>query len=575
MAVRRTALAETLERGGVSAVALAAARVLADKQGISLRRAVLRADDIDAAAVVKALSGLSGLPVLASFDLDLLDPELIGELPLSLARDKGILPLYVTEAAAGAPAELIVALSDLGALGTLDDLRIVHGHPVRPVLMPADVLQETINTAYDRASKSASAVLDDVDDGAGPEGDDLLLEDVDLLDDPNEAPIIRFVNAVLTQAIKERASDIHIEPFDKELMVRYRVDGVLHETIRPPSKFKNSIVSRIKIMAGLNIAEKRLPQDGRIRRRMGGREIDLRVSTIPVVHGERVVMRILEKGEVFALDRIGMGDEILETFRGLIRKPHGILLVSGPTGSGKSTTLYSAISEINSPDLNILTIENPVEYELRGIGQVQVNHKIDLTFASALRAFLRQDPDVILVGEIRDAETAANAVQASLTGHLVFSTIHTNDAAGAFARLVDMGVEPFLVASSLLGVLAQRLVRRLCPHCRESYTPSNEEIIDLQISREQLVGSEVFRAVGCDECSNLGYRGRIGIYEFLPAYEKVKTVVIANADAGAVKRAAREIGMSTLRDDGIAKVLAGVTTFEEVLRVTREDSVED
>jgi general secretion pathway protein E len=570
MGVRRAPLDETLRRHGVAPDALAAAQAAAAKQGISLRQAVLRTEGVDHAAVAQALSQLSGLPVLGEFDVEQLDPALIRRLPLGLARDQGILPLYVTHG------ELVVAMADLAALRTLDDLRILLGHPVRPVLMPAGVLAQTINTAYDRASASASAVLDDVEENATAtaEGDDLFLDDADLLDDPNEAPIIRFVNALLTQAIKERASDIHIEPFEKDLIVRYRIDGVLYESIRPPSKFKNSIVSRIKIMAGLNIAEKRLPQDGRIRRRMGGREIDLRVSTVPVRHGERVVMRILEKGEVFALERIGMGPRILGTFRDLIRKPHGILLVSGPTGSGKSTTLYSAIAEINSPDKNILTIEDPVEYELRGIGQVQVNHKIDLTFASALRSFLRQDPDVILVGEIRDAETAANAVQASLTGHLVFSTIHTNDAAGAFARLVDMGVEPFLVASSLLGVLAQRLVRRLCPHCKQPHVPSDEELADLDLTRADVPG-HVYVATGCDECHGLGYRGRSGIFEFLPAYEDVKRLVIANADAGAVKRRAVELGMHTLREDGIDKVLAGVTTFDEVLRVTREDSGEE
>ena len=285
-------------------------------------------------------------------------------------------------------------------------------------------------------------------------------------------------------------------------------------------------------------------------------------------------MRILEKGEVLALESIGMEGETLTTFRNLIRKPHGILLVSGPTGSGKSTTLYSAISEINSPDKNILTIEDPVEYELTGIGQVQVNHKINLTFASALRAFLRQDPDVILVGEIRDGETAGNAVQASLTGHLVFSTIHTNDSAGAFARIVDMGVEPFLVASSILGVLAQRLVRKLCKHCKVEYMPTDEELAEMRLTRVDVPG-KVCRQVGCDECSGHGYRGRSGIFEFLPAYDEVKALVIANADAGSVARKAQELGMTTLWEDGVRKVVNGVTTFDEILRVTRDDSSEE
>jgi len=567
MGVRRDPIDVTLRRHGLGVEILDSARQLADKQSVSLREALGRVQGVNPRALAQALSDLSGLPVVDNIPDEHLEPGLVAQLPMSIARERGLLPLYESDG------EVVVGLADLSALPTLDDLRVLLSRPVRPVLVPADVLGDAINRTYDRASRTATDVLDQVSDEDGALADDLVLDDADLLDDPNEAPIIRFVNAVLTQAIKTRASDIHIEPFEKNLTVRFRIDGVLYSEIEPPYKFKNSIVSRIKIMAGLNIAEKRLPQDGRIRRRMGGREIDLRVSTVPVRHGERVVMRILEKGEVFALDRIGMAGETLQTFRDLIRKPHGILLVSGPTGSGKSTTLYSAVSEINTPDKNILTIEDPVEYELKGIGQVQVNPKIQLTFASALRSFLRQDPDVILVGEIRDHETAANAVQASLTGHLVFSTIHTNDAAGAFARIVDMGVEPFLVASSLLGVLAQRLVRRLCPDCKAPYTPSDAELRDIGISRDRIRGP-VYRHVGCDECNQHGYRGRVGIFEFLPALEPIKELIISGSEAGALKRKAVELGMKTLRDDGIRVALNGVTTFDEVLRVTREDAIE-
>jgi len=564
MAVRRVAVAESLREFGVTDDVLDKVRSYSEKHEVPLRQAVLKVDGIQPRKVADALSRLSGLPVVTEVDIDAIEPEIIRPLPLNIAREKGILPLYITQG------ELVVGMADLTAMSALDDLRLLLGYPVRPVILPMDLLEQTTHKAYDKASSSASAVLEDVDDEV-EEDNDLFLDDAELLDDPNQAPIIRFVNAVLSQAIKERASDIHIEPFEKDLIVRYRIDGVLKETIRPSYKFKNTIVARIKIMAGLNIAEKRLPQDGRIRRKMGGREIDLRVSTVPVRHGERVVMRILEKGTVFSLDKIGMGGDTLQIFRKLIRRPHGILLVSGPTGSGKSTTLYSAITEINEPDKNILTIEDPVEYEVSGIGQVQVNHKINLTFASALRAFLRQDPDVILVGEIRDTETANNAVQASLTGHLVFSTIHTNDAAGAFARLVEMGVEPFLVSSSLLGVIAQRLVRRLCMSCRERYVPSDEELADLQLHRADVPG-EVWRSAGCEECNQTGYSGRTGIYEFLPAGEEVRRLVIANADATKVKKAAVDDGMLTLRDDGVAKVLQGITSFDEVMRVTQEDA---
>jgi general secretion pathway protein E len=554
-------------QSGLTEADLHAVQVLAEKQDVSLAVAAAESPHVNPAVVAKALSRLTGLPILTKINVDLIEPEYVRPLPLLLAREYGILPLYLSEG------QLVVGLSQLKAIGFLDDIRVLLGYPVRPVLVPTDILDEATNKAYDKASASAESVLDEVEDNVEVAQDDLFLDDTELLDDPNQAPIIRFVNALLTQAIKDRASDIHIEPFETELIVRYRIDGVLKETVRPPAKFKNSIVSRIKIMSGLNIAERRLPQDGRIRRRMGGREIDLRVSTVPVRQGERVVMRILEKGAVFSLDGIGMGADALANFRRLIRRPHGILLVSGPTGSGKSTTLYSAISEINTSELNILTVEDPVEYEVKGIGQVQVNSKIKLTFASALRAFLRQDPDVILVGEIRDRETAENAVQASLTGHLVFSTIHTNDAAGAFARLADMGVEPFLVASSLIGVLAQRLVRRLCDHCKEAYEPSPAELADFGLERSDLP-KLVYRATGCPRCSSLGYMGRTGIYEFLRAHEEIKQLVIANADAGTIKRQAVALGMRTLRDDGVRKVAEGITSFDEVMRVTQED-VED
>jgi len=434
--------------------------------------------------------------------------------------------------------------------------------------MGPTALRDLTNAAYDAASRTASAVIDEIEEEEGYVTDDLQLGE-DLLDDPNQAPIIRFVNSLLTQAIKERASDIHIEPFEKELSVRFRVDGVLYEVVKPPRRLQASIVSRVKIMAGLNIAEKRIPQDGRIRTRMAGREIDLRVSSLPVRHGERVVMRILEKGSVFSLDGIGMGDGTLTEFRDLIRKPHGIVLVCGPTGSGKTTTLYSALSEINSPDKNILTIEDPVEYELQGIGQTQVNPKIDLTFASVLRAHLRQDPDIILVGETRDKTTADNAIQASLTGHLVFSTLHTNDAAGAFTRLIDMGVEPFLVSSSVLAVLAQRLVRRLCPECREPYTPNATELADVGLTESP---GQLYRAKGCEACNYKGYSGRSGIYELLLVDDEVRALVVAGEATGVIRNAAVKRGLKTLRDDGIRKALEGITSLDEVRRVTQEDS---
>jgi general secretion pathway protein E len=496
MAIRRNELEALLREQGVDDGAMRAVHALADKQSIPLQSAVRKVESVSPTAVAQALSRLSGLAVLATVDPEVVELEMIRRLPLSIARDNGILPLYL------AGDELVVGIADLAALQALDDLRVLYGRSVRPVLVPSDMLTKATNDAYDRAATSADAIIADAEEGS-QDSADFNLEDAELLDDPNQAPIIRFVNTLLTQAIKDRASDIHIEPFEKELNVRFRIDGVLYEIVKPPPRLQASIVSRIKIMAGLNIAEKRIPQDGRIRIRMAGREVDLRVSTLPVRHGERVVMRILEKGSVFSLDAVGMAKANLETFRSYIQRPHGIILVTGPTGSGKTTTLYSALAEINAPDLNILTIEDPIEYELRGVGQTQVNPKIDLTFASALRAHLRQDPDVILVGEIRDKETADNAVQASLTGHLVFSTLHTNDAAGAFPRLTDMGVEPFLV-----------------------------------------------------------------IYEFMENSEEIQRLVIQNAPSGQIKKVAVEQGMLTLFDDGVRKVFQGITTFEELKRVT-------
>ncbi len=563
-------LEDGLRARGVADQHLADAHTQARKAQMSLLEAFQRSEHIPSAEITAVLGELTGLPVSEDVDLERVDVELVRRVPLGLAREKGMLPLWV-EADDGPG--VWVALSSPTGLVAADDLRVLLQRPIRLVLVPYDTLRDAINKSYDKAARSASAVMEEIKEETedGLSGD-LQLE-ADILDDPNQAPIIRFVNTLLTQAIKDRASDIHIEPFEKELVVRFRIDGVLYEIVKPPPRLQASIVSRVKIMAGLDIAEKRIPQDGRIRIRMAGREIDLRVSTLPVRHGERVVMRILEKGAVFSLDTIGMDPVVLRDFRRYIVRPHGILLVTGPTGSGKTTTLYSGLAEINAPELNILTIEDPIEYELKGIGQTQVNAKIKLTFASALRAHLRQDPDVIMVGEIRDKETADNAVQASLTGHLVLSTLHTNDSAGAFTRLIDMGVEPFLVSSSLLMVLAQRLVRRLCPHCKEAFALSAEDLLDVGGSAE-LVGQTAWRGQGCPECLNTGYRGRAGIYELLTVTDRVKHLVNQQSDAGTIKKAALDAGMKTLRDDGLRQVIAGITSLDEVLRVTQAEVAE-
>ncbi|MGH7964938.1 MAG: type II secretion system ATPase GspE, partial [Candidatus Binatia bacterium] len=399
-------------------------------------------------------------------------------------------------------------------------------------------------------------------------------EDVEHLRDlASEAPVIRLVNALIARALEQRASDIHIEPFEKELRVRYRIDGILHDVDAPPRKLQAALISRVKLMAKLNIAERRLPQDGRIKLRMLGREIDLRVSTLPTLYGESVVLRILDRSSiVVSLDSLGFPRDTLEEFDTLITRPYGMILVTGPTGSGKTTSLYGALDKINSPDKKIITIEDPVEYQLRGVNQIHVKPQIGLTFANGLRSIVRQDPDVIMIGEIRDYETAEIAVQAALTGHLVFSTLHTNDAAGAVSRLLEMGVEDYLLASSLLGIMAQRLVRTLCRHCRRpvegGVRPTGN---GSGTNGQEIVPMAVYEPQGCEECAMTGYHGRSGIFELLPLSEGVRQLILKRASADIIKNCAVSEGMRTLREDGWRKVSEGTTTVAEVLRVTQDE----
>jgi general secretion pathway protein E len=398
-------------------------------------------------------------------------------------------------------------------------------------------------------------------------------EDVDHLKDlASEAPVIRLVNLLISRAIELRASDIHLEPFEKDFRVRYRIDGILYDFESPPKRLQSAITSRVKIMSKLNIAERRLPQDGRMKMRVGDKEIDFRVATIPTLFGESVVLRILDRsGIFFSLEHLGFPPDTLGEFEGMIRKPYGIILVTGPTGSGKTTTLYGALEKINSPEKKIITIEDPIEYQLHGVNQIQVKPQIGLTFANGLRSIVRQDPDIIMVGEIRDAETAEIAIQAALTGHLVFSTLHTNDAPGAITRLLEMGVEDYLLASSLLGVLAQRLVRVICPACKERYLPEEQVLAEIGLTGDR--GKPFFRGRGCEACAQTGYRGRVGIFEWLPMGEEVRKITLQRADAGAIRERAVALGMRTLREDGWQKVRQGHTTIEEVVRVTKEESV--
>jgi general secretion pathway protein E len=393
-----------------------------------------------------------------------------------------------------------------------------------------------------------------------------------LKDLASEAPVIRLVSHIITNALEARASDIHIEPFENRLAVRYRIDGVLHEVESPPRRFSAAVISRVKIMANLDIAERRLPQDGRIRLRVHGKDIDLRISTVPTMHGESVVMRILDKGGV-ALDfaRLGFEDDILERFLAVLMQPHGILLVTGPTGSGKTTTLYTALERLNQPDVKILTVEDPVEYQMPGINQIQVKPQINLTFANALRSIVRQDPDVIMIGEIRDLETAEIAVQSALTGHLVLSTVHTNDAASTMNRLLDMGVEDYLLTSTVIGVLAQRLVRTLCPHCKEAHAALPEIVDQMRLHRFSAEKEiTLYRPIGCAQCAHTGYTGRISIMEMLPVSDPLRSLVMKHAGATELRNQAVAEGMLTMYEDGLRKAVRGITTFEEVLRVTRE-----
>jgi len=432
-----------------------------------------------------------------------------------------------------------------------------------------EAFEQALTEAYQRDSSEAQQMMEDIGNEVNLYSlADEITESEDLLENEDDAPIIKLINAMLSEAIKENASDIHIETFESSLQIRFRVDGVLREVLNPNRKLASLLVSRIKVMAKLDIAEKRIPQDGRISLKIGGRAVDVRVSTMPTGHGERVVLRLLDKNAArLNLKDLGMTEDTRDSFSKLIEKPHGIILVTGPTGSGKSTTLYAGLSQIDSKERNILTVEDPIEFAIEGIGQTQVNTKVDMTFARGLRAILRQDPDVVMVGEIRDLETAQISVQASLTGHLVLSTLHTNTAAGAITRMEDMGVEPFLLSSSLLGVLAQRLVRTLCPHCRESHLPDAEEQKLLALPENNT--KPIFRAVGCAECSFKGYRGRTGIHELLYVDDTIRELIHNGHGEQAIEKVIRKTTRS-IRRDGFNKVMLGETTLEEVLRVTRE-----
>lgn len=528
-----------------------------DEEGLPLGELLVRDHDLDGETLARALARQCGLEFRPRLDGGGA-AELLAQLPLEYLREQLAIPLEMDER------RLRLALADPRNLDVCNDLAALSGRRTEILLSGRDEILRALNAAYAARAGESTDLAPDLDDEQ-----DLAatLGPTDLLDSSDEAPIIRFVNSLLARACRERASDIHLEPFENEMIIRYRIDGVLYEVLRPPQKARAAIISRIKIMASLDIAEKRLPQDGRFSVRIAGRDVDLRVSSLPTSFGERLVLRLLEKAAgVIALDELGLDAQLQERIETLIRQPHGIFLVTGPTGSGKTTSLYAALSLLNDRSRNIITVEDPIEYQLDGVGQIQVNPKIELTFAAGLRSILRQDPDVIMVGEIRDGETAEIAVQSALTGHMVFSTLHTNDAASALTRLIDMKVEPFLISAAVSGILAQRLVRVLCPDCKESYKPGAE-------LRRQFAGISArqafYRARGCDKCQQLGYRGRTGIYELLQMDDSLRELLMAGKDAASIRALAQQSGMDGLREDGLRKAMTGTTSLEEVLRVTQ------
>jgi general secretion pathway protein E len=499
-------------------------------------------------------------------DLTQLDPHWTGRLPYNFAKRHGVI-------AARAVANGVEVWTRPETPSTiLIEVQRALGQPVQLQPLSIEDFEQALNRAYERGKSDALNIVDDLDGNLDlGELAQNLPRIADLLESEDDAPIVRLLNALLTQAVREGASDIHIEPFETRSVVRFRIDGVLRDVLEPPQAAHGVIVSRVKIMARLDIAEKRMPQDGRITLRLAGRPVDVRVSCLPTAHGERVVMRLLDKqAGRLTLTALGMDPVLLAELNELIHQPHGIILVTGPTGSGKTTTLYAGLSQLDTQRHNIMTVEDPIEYDLDGIGQTQVNARIDLSFARALRAILRQDPDVIMIGEIRDLETAQIAVQSSLTGHLVLATLHTNDSVGAVTRLVDMGVEPFLVASSLLGVLAQRLVRRLCPHCKKEHVPTSAECRMLNIDPHTATQHPIYQATSCEACNHTGYQGRTGIFELLRVDEPLRALIHDGASEAKLRDHARHMGMQSIRDDGVRWVRNGHTSIEEVLRVTRE-----
>jgi general secretion pathway protein E len=525
---------------------------------------LIRKKAIDEIQLLNILAEHFGLSFWPDLPMESINIDFTQNISIQYLKKYKIVPLITSQ-------DSVIAVNDPTNFQPVDDLRRLLQSPDIPdVLSSQDAIIAAINMAYDMSRASAKDYFEEMNESSTDDLISKIDETTDLLDETSDAPIIKLVNLLVSGAIKDRASDIHVEPYSGNLKIRYRIDGILYDILNLPHRIQSPLVSRIKIMAKLNIAEKRLPQDGRIEIKIADRLVDIRVSVIPTAFGERVVLRLLDKtANILMLSDLGMHDERIKLLNKLIKSPYGIILVTGPTGSGKTTTLYAALSTINHPEINIITIEDPIEYQMDGVGQIQVNPKIDLTFAAGLRSIVRQDPDVILIGEIRDRETAEIAIQSSLTGHLVFSTLHTNDAASAVTRLIDMGIEPFLVTSSIIAIIAQRLVRMLCPHCKEVYVPDEESLANLGLDRSVLQNNTFYRKKGCNLCMQTGFRGRTAIFEIMIVDDEIKKLVLKTSDANQINELALKQGMITLQKDGIDKVLKGITTTEEVLRVTR------
>jgi general secretion pathway protein E len=565
-------LIQTAKRTGIVDAKQLAKFLEENNSGKRLDEALLGCPYFTEEEVLRLFAAALGWEFLSEIPPKAVPPEFVEAVPAAYAQHHYVIGIRPE----GDNGELTVVLSKPLDANALDNVSKMTGLPVRGAVSTRTAITAAIDVAYEQRTTVIKEVAEELDS----QNLDQLVDEVatsdDLLDVVNRPPVIRLVNDILFRALQLRASDIHVHPYEAKIQIRYRIDGILYDILSLNRNVLPLIISRIKVMAGMDIAERRLPQDGRCSVRLGQREVDLRISTVPTSYGERSVLRLLDKSTgLFGLNELGLWEDDLKKFDTLLNRTHGVIFVTGPTGSGKSTTLYASLNRINSAEKNVITIEDPIEYQLEGISQIQVASKKGMTFATSLRHVLRQDPDVIMVGEVRDIETARMAIQSSLTGHLVFSTLHTNDSAGAVSRLLDLGVEPYLVSSSLIAVMAQRLVRKVCPDCREQYEPAAHELRELGVGDVEMAdlagGHKFYVGAGCDKCFETGYRGRTGIYELMLINEEIQELIYKRESAGTIKKAALNAGLQTLRMDGSRKVLAGITTIAEVLRVTQAD----